>query len=147
MNRRVRFLSIVTIVLWLSTIHIFFVALKDYDYDIFTTLKECWVIFSLPIALIFLLKREKKILNLPIKKIEANVVYLQRKWVPIRHRHYLLATFELPEKTQWTFRVPTEIFNQLLIGQHGILSYREKDSKVFFCFFSSVDNISFTKNN
>lgn len=145
MNRKIKILSIIVIASGLFVIYLFFVALKEYNYNILTTLKEYWVMFSLPLVSFLLLKREKNILNFPVKKINAKVVYVQRKWVPIRHRHYLLATFELPNKTIWTFRVPVEIFNELSIGQHGILSYREKNSKAYFVFFTSIDNVNNTE--
>lgn len=145
MNRKIKILSIIVIASGLFVIYLFFVALKEYNYNILTTLKEYWVMFSLPLVSFLLLKREKNILNSPIKKIKAKIICVQRKWVPIRHRHCLLATFELPNKTLWTFHVPVEIFNELSIGQHGILSYREQNSKAYFVFFTSIDNVNNTE--
>ena len=141
MNRQIKVLSVLTAVSVIFVIVLFFVALDDYNYNIFITLKYFWVMFLFPLVFAFLLKREKGILETPLKEEICEVVNLQIDYVPHTRSNDLLATFKTSNNLQWTFNTPSEIFNKLVVGQRGILSYRERNSKLYFVFFTSLENI------
>ncbi len=140
MNRQVKVLSIIAIVSGVLIIHIFFIAVNHYNYDIFTVLKYFWFLFLLPIGFVILARKSKNISELPLKEVYAEVLAFEEKWDYHSRNTYYIATFKVQRDLFWTFEVPKDIFNKLVIGQHGILSYREKDLKVCFAFFSSLDN-------
>ena len=141
MNRQIKVLSVLTAVSVIFVIVLFFVALNDYNYNIFVTLKYFWMMFFFPVTLALLLKREKRILATPIKEIHAEVFNKQKEYDNLKNQYYFTASFKVYDSLLWTFRVPTEIFNKLIVGQRGILSYRERNSKLYFVFFTCLENI------
>ena len=140
MNRQVKVLSIIAIISGVLVIHIFWVGVNYYNYDILTLLKYFWFLFLLPAVFIILAIKSKNISELPLKEVYAEVLAFEEKWDYHSRNTYYIATFKVHSDLFWTFEVPKDIFNKLVIGQHGILSYREKGSNVYFAFFSSLDN-------
>ena len=138
MNRQIKILSIITAVSVVLVIVLFLVALDDYDYNILITLKYFWIMFLFPVCLGLVLRQQKQILKSPLKEELCVVVNLQIDYDPHTRSDDLLATFKFSNNLQYTFNIPAEIFNKLVIGQKGILSYRERKSKLYFVFFTSI---------
>lgn len=146
MNRQIKVLSILTVFSVVFVIVLFFIALNDYNYNILMTLKYFWIMFLFPLAFVLLLQREKRILNSPLKEVFSEVVNMQKKYDNLKHQYYFTASFKVHNDLLWTFRIPIEIFNKLTIGQQGILSYRERNSKLYFVFFTSLENVDAKKD-
>ena len=140
MNRQIKILSIVTAVSVLFVMILFFIALDDYDYDVLVTLKYFWIVFLFPVFFGLLLRQQKQIQESPIKEELCDIVNLQIDYDAHTRTDNLLATFRTSNNLQWTFNVPLEIFNKLVIGRRGILSYRERKSKLYFVFFTVLPN-------
>ncbi len=140
MNRQAKVFSTLTIVSAIIVCFSFFMRLRENDYSILITLKERWVNFLYPLGFAYIAKSLNSISSLPSKNTDAEVVAFETKWDYHSRNRYYIATFKVYNDLLWTFEVPEDIFNKLFIGQRGILSYREKNSKFFFVFFSSLDN-------
>ena len=113
-------------------------------FNVFLSLLLSCLFLTVPIIVIKMFINEKKICEMPIKEISAEVVNKQLKEERCgKHYHaYYLLTFKIQDELLLTFNVPIEIFNKSAIGQKGILSYRERNGKYYFVFFSNLDVVN-----
>lgn len=146
MNKKLKILLGVVIGTIIFVLYLFCLALSDYNYNIIVTLKNFWIMFLFPIPFILLFNREKHIHEAPIQEIRAEVVNMQigerRRLRHHRFHRYFLLTFKVKNELLWTFSVPVEVFNKTVIGQQGILSYRERNGKYYFVYFSNLDAVN-----
>lgn len=139
MNRRIKSLSIISAISGvIAIVFIVFVFLRN-NFSIFQAIKSNFEILFINLIVDFCLIREIKISKSPLKEVIAEVVDLQIKWEPLTRQNDLLATFKTADEQYWTFDVVSEIYNKLIIGEQGKLAYREKNQKVYFVFFTSLD--------
>ena len=101
-------------------------------------LEQTSVFFGVHIALIGFLLAVKHVSKAPMKDTYAYIVNLEERFIA-RHFEFLI-TFKLPDNSLWTCNVPAEIYHRSNIGQYGKLTYREKNSRVYFVFFTSLDD-------
>ena len=71
---------------------------------------------------------------------EPSPCVVQRQYDNLKNHYFYTVSFEIDSNTTWTFRVPVEIINVISVGQQGVLTYREKNSKLYFVFFSSFND-------
>lgn len=99
------------------------------------------IMFLFPVFFVLLFLQQKRIFEAPIKEIRVEIVNKQIVYNNLKNKHFYYTTFKTSTGLLWSFDVPVEIFNKSTIGQHGILSYRERKSRLYFVFFTSTDNI------
>ena len=134
MNRQIKILSIFLVITTVVTVVLFFVVLNEHNYDIFVTLMHFCFMFSFPLLFFLLLIREWRLLKLPLKNKKARILAIQRQYDNLKNHYFYTVSFEIDSNTTWTFRVSVEIINVISVGQQGVLTYREKKSKLYFVF-------------
>ena len=142
MNRQIKILSILLIVTGVISIillALFFIYVGDNI--VLPDIIACTLtLLCVPFTVTFCLIREIRIAKYPLKERCAEVVNLQIRWDHLSKNYDYLATFKISNDLFWTLKVPVEIYNRLAIGQYGKLAYREKNSKLYFVFFSSFND-------
>lgn len=101
-------------------------------------------LFFVPIIASALFTKERPLYETPIKEICAEVIDMKKEqhWVGKHIYRTYLVSFAFQNEKSLTFNVPTEIFNKTVIGQRGILSYRERKGKYYFVYFSNLDAVN-----
>ena len=142
MNRQIKILSILLIIsgtISIIVLSLFLIYVSD-DLTLFDNVACISSIIIIPLTLTICLIREIRIAKYPLKQAYSEIVNLQVKWDSLSHSNDFLVTFKISDNLYWTLNVPVELFNILAIGQYGKLTYREKNSRVYFVFFTSLDD-------
>lgn len=137
MDKSIKIFSIVSIISGFVAFSLFILVLIDSGYSIVYAFNITWVFFLIHCVSVLYLSVLIRISKYPLKDAYAEVINLEKRFIA-RHFEFLV-TFKLPNNLLWTFDVPLEIFNRMEIGQYGKLTYREKNSKAYFVFFTETD--------
>lgn len=146
MNRKIKILSVLTSISGVIVVIFVIISFLKNNFNLFQAVKSNFEVLFVHIILLFCLIREVKISKSPLKEAISEVTNLQICWDPLTRNDEFLATFKISNNLLWTFNIPQEIYNKLIIGRQGKLAYREKNGKAYFVFFTGIDNISNTEN-